>query len=504
MKTKRLMKQISGMLLAVVMFFALSVTAYATDPPSADSGSCSITVGNPIEGVNYTAYKIFDVSFTADKNSYSYSIKTDSGWYDYVKSYADTAGNGISISGATDGVCTVAVTTGFSAADFAKYLSEKETLPEGIEFQETGEGDGKVISAQNLSWGYYFVKGTKGALCNLTTADSNVTIHDKNDVPFTKTVSGGADSTKPEEGGVEVGQTLTYTITGKVPDTEGFENYVYKICDTMSEGLTFKKDVKASIGGSEVTLTAVLDVDAELTGNQIRYKDNGFELSLNLKDKTFDSPIEITYTATVNDKAVTQISENEAVLNYGRDTNQTTERTVQVFSAKINIDKYKNNPADADDKSAKLAEAKFVLRKGSGAFATYYQGTFTEEGGVKKLTAVNWVSDVADATIVATDGNGAASFAGLKNGTYYLVETAAPEGYNLLKDPVEITLQGSISEGGAPTGLTVTAQVANSEGKVLPTTGGIGTTIFYIAGLILILAALTLLLVKRCRNKKKK
>ena len=98
--------------------------------------------------------------------------------------------------------------------------------------------DGKA-TATGLDLGYYFVTSTNGALCNLTTTDPAVTIHDKNDMPFKKEV----DKTN-----VDVGQAVTFKITGKVPDYTGFTKYTYLITDTMTNGLTFKDDVKVMVG----------------------------------------------------------------------------------------------------------------------------------------------------------------------------------------------------------------------------------------------------------------
>ena len=98
---------------------------------------------------------------------------------------------------------------------------------------------------------------------------------------------------------------------------------------------------------------------------------------------------------------------------------------------------------------------------------------------------------------MTTNDQGAAEFKGLKNGTYYLLETEAPAGYNLLDAPVEITINGSSATATSLTSLTHTEQVENSTGAVLPSTGGMGTTIFYVTGSVLVLAAVVLLVTKK-------
>ena len=150
------------------------------------------------------------------------------------------------------------------------------------------------------------------------------------------------------------------------------------------------------------------------------------------------------------------------------------------------IDKYAANKDNAEDTSKKLAGAQFVLYKLDGTNKLYYKWNTTTE-------KVEWV-ERAKADVVTTDGDGAAFFAGIADGTYYLEEIAAPAGYNLLKDPVEVTVAGSKTEIAK---LTVTEQVANSTGTELPSTGGMGTTIFYVLGGVLMAGAFVLLVVRK-------
>lgn len=444
-------------MVALVLMLALCVTAFA-------AGTGSITVDNPSNGVTYTAYKIFDVVYNTDKNAYSYTIaRNPRSWYDVVANY-----NGVTLTPAATGdVCIVTKNDNFSVAEFSNLLHTNITGKSGIELKAA---DGKV-TATGLELGYYLVVGTNNALANLTTTTPDVIIHDKNDVPFDK-----AD----DKESVEIGEVVNYTITGKVPDTTGFTSYDYIITDTMSAGLTFNDDVKVYVD------------NVELTGNYTYEKvGNGFKVTIKVKDiqDKVSQPIVVKYTATVNEKAIAKISKNDAKLVYSNnptDSKKHGELTDKetVYSAKIVIDKYDANVAD---KTKKLEGAEFVLKNSEGKFYNY-------DTSAKKVA---WVDTQEAAKVFVTNGNGVAEVRGLKNGTYYLIETEAPAGYNLLAEPVKVEINGSDANVES---LTVTTNVENHTGSLLPGTGGIGTRIFYIAGAALLLGAVVVLLVKKFKK----
>ena len=455
--------RIASLLLALVMVFGLSVTAFA-----AETGT--ITVDNPIAAQTYTAYKIFDVVYDAEGH-YSYTIDSSNEWFTTVQAYA-TEANGLTLTQANGSTTYIVTTTNaFSAPDFAVAL---KAAVEGKTGTVLKLADGKA-TATDLDLGYYFVTSTSGALCNLTTTNPDATIHDKNDVPFGKV---------DDKTSVEVGETVSYTITGKVPDTTGFTTYTYLITDTMSEGLTFQKDAKVTVGGTDVTSACTITYDVE--GNA-----NKFTVSIPVMTYTIGAEIKVSYSAVVNENAVAKIEKNHAILTYSNDpTNDTTHNSnpkeETVYSAKLVIDKYQK-----DVESKKLANAKFVLKNDEGK---YYKYTAATESAAAK---VEWVKNQADATEVTTNTNGAAAFNGLKDGTYYLVETAAPAGYNLLANEVKVTINGADATEVDLSSLTATAKVENSTGTTIPETGGIGTTIFYVAGGLLVLGAVILLITKK-------
>lgn len=465
-------RKLASLLLALVMVFALATTAFATEAGTTTTTG-TITVANPVANQEYKAYKIFDVVYDAAKEHYSYTIDSTSEWFNTVSAYA-TGAHGLTLT-QVNGGDTYVVTTGngFSAPDFAVALKAAVDGMTGLQLS----GDANSVSVSNLDLGYYFVASSTGALCNLTTTNPTVTIHDKNDMHFEKT----ADKTD-----VEVGQTVNYTVTGKVPDYTGFTAYTYKVADTMSEGLTFKKDVKVMVGGADVTnaCTVAYDVDNNA---------NSFTVTVPVKSYTIGAEIKVTYSAVVNEKAIAVVSENEAKLIYSNDPTSDTTGTitppvVKVYSSKIVIDKVEKVAEGTTAKRLKGAEFELYkeVTSETGSTTLYYKWNDIDK-------KVEWVEITAAHTVVTTDDNGAASFDGLANGTYYLVETKAPDGYNRLEKPFKVEVTG----GTAEVDLSVTAKVENQAGTLLPSTGGMGTTVFYVLGFVLVMGAVVLLVTKK-------
>ena len=466
------MRKLFTVLLALAMTLALAVPAFAADTTG------SITITNPQGDRTYTAYKIFDVTYSGDH--YSYTISDTDAAFTTVKAYADVTANGLTLTpvGKT-GKYNVSTGNSFSAASFAQYLKTNAgSLGTGTAFTQVGN----TMKASGLTPGYYFVSGTSGTVCELATA-KDIQIRDKNEAPQIEKSVDDADRT------VEIGQKLTYTITGKVPSTKGYTEYTYELTDTMSEGLTFNKDVKVTIGDEDVTTAAAITKNG-----------NGFVASVNMMDYQgqIDKPVVITYTATVNEKAIQRNEEtNTATLKYSNDPankNSFKESSVEVevFSFNIVINKYA-----AGNESTKLEGAKFVLKNAEGKY--YNCDTATK--------AVTWVVGKADTTEVTTDVNGVARFDGLQAGTYKLEETAAPAGYNQLIKDITIVLKedGSATIDDAAStpeaDRSLTAGVANSTGTMLPETGGIGTVIFVALGALAVICAGVFLVTNKRMSK---
>ncbi len=466
------MRKLFRVLLALAMTLALAVPAFAAETTG------SITITNPQGGHTYTAYKIFDVTYSGV--NHSYTIGDTDAAFSTVKKYADEPANGLNLTAVADtNKYNVSIDADFSAASFAQYLKTKaDSLGTGTAFIE----DGNTMKASDLALGYYFVSGTSGTVCELATA-KDIQIRDKNEVPQIEKVVNDDDGT------VEIGQKLTYTITGKVPSTKGYDEFTYQVTDTMTEGLTFNNDVMVTIGGVDVTSAATI------TNNG-----NGFVASVNMMhyQDQIDAPVVITYTATVNEKAIQSDKEtNTATLKYSndpanKDSFKESSVEVNVFSFNIVINKYAKG-----NENTKLEGAKFVLKNAENKYYKYDAAT----------KAVTWVDDKSAATEVSTDANGAARFDGLQAGTYSLEETVAPAGYNQLTKDITIvldkngsaTIDGAASAPGADHSLTT--GVANSTGTLLPETGGAGIVTFVALGALAVICSGVFLVTNKRMSK---
>lgn len=462
-------RKTAALLLALAMVLSMAATAFA-------AGNGSITIHSATAGKEYAIYKIFDLTMSGD-TAVAYTIDEDFASFfaeggagaGYIVSDNSGSLNPITVNGEAKYINITADNVAeFSQAALAFIGSETPDAQQ----QATGE----TVSFTGLDLGYYLVYpkgatdviGENACICSLTSTVPNAEVTVKADYPKIEKTDDAVSA--------ELGQAVNYTITGKVPDTTGFETYIYTVQDTMSDGLTFQKDVKVTFGGVEVT-------------GELDYEDETCDFVLTFDMTLFQDyvgqEIRITYSATVNENAIdqTEAENNSAVLIYSNDPEDSESFTTNppdeeyVYTATILIDK-----VDGTDTQVKLAGAEFVLMNSE---AEYYK---------LENNTVSWVETEEEATVVTTDENGAAAFAGLKDGTYNLVETKAPDGYNLLTEPVAVTVAGGDDE---TVSVSVTSVVANNSGTTLPSTGGVGTTLLYSVGSILVLTAAVLLVTRK-------
>lgn len=464
------MKKFFAILLALTMVFAMTTTAFAR----VVQVTGEITVTGAVAGKSYDVYKIFDLTYQGEGDDIKVAYTIDSDWSAFFATDGDDYIATTNITGSlsqvvVDGAVKYINITDGNVAEFAQaalgYASAKS--PDKSATCAAGE---TTVVIDGLDFGYYLVyprgavdiKEGYASICSLSSTTPEAEVNVKATYPtLDKEVN---------DVSVEIGQVLTYTLTSKVPDTTGFTTYGYTVHDKMDAGLTFGNDVAVTFGGDEI--------EVEPT-----YANNGFELTFDMTQYQdyVGQEIVITYTAKVNKDAVIDGNYNEAYLTYGNEPGEDTVKIkLPVYTCAITVDKY-----DAKDESKKLLGAEFILKSvDKDAYCAIDAAT----------GEITWVAK-DEATALTTDRNGAATFYGIEAGDYQLIEVKAPEGYNLLTDPIDVTVDND--EETDTIVAHQTAKVANNTGSILPGTGGIGTTIFYVSGAALMLGAIILLVAKK-------
>ena len=486
-------RKLASLLLALVMVFALATTAFAAETKG------SITISHPVEGQTYSAYLMFELeSYNAEAGAYSYKITKD--WKKFVtdgagKDYFSIDAQGyvtlkkdVTVEDDSEAAATIAKEAVVYAA--SKNLTPAATLPK--------EGS---YTASGLTLGYYVVDSSLGALCGLTTTNPSATISEKNEVPAPKkTVKEDSTSDYGKSNTAQIGDTVEFKIV--IPAKKGAQNY--KLHDQMGAGLTLNRDsITVKAGEKKLTegegkdYTVAFDVNCKDKSGAKAICD--FEITFSndyLSTITADTDIVVTYTAVLNEKAeiADATNNNDTVLDYGdgnhSEWNETTTKTFMFDIIKTNSDKKVLNGAKFELYDAQTGGNKIALVKES-------EGVYHVATAIEK-SAKNFTSAVIEA--------GKATVKGLDAKTYWLEETEAPAGYNKLAGRVKVTIKdanltttmkGEVwneGDGGV--------QITNETGTVLPSTGGMGTTIFYVLGSVLVLGAVVLLVTKKRMSTK--
>lgn len=465
------MRKLASVLLVLVMLFALAMPVMAAD-------TYTLTLNGAQAGHTYTAYQIFagDLSgdvlsnivwgdgvntekdgFAAfkDARTEAESLKNQADAEAFAAKIAPYLTGGTASSAVADGVCTIA------GLEAGYYL-----------VQTTG------VTATNDVYTYYIMKVVK---------DTSATI--KADVPeVDKTVN---------DNDANIGDTVTFTLTATMPSNiQGYETYKVIFHDTMSAGLTFK-EIKSVVVDDGVNVKDSFTLNPAAPSANETTGETTFELSC---DNVLVAPVSakesskivVTYTAVVDSDAVigTNGNPNKVYLEYSNDPNadgtgKTPEKEVLVFTWEIPVFKYTKGEGDT---KAPLAGAGFTLY---------------DEGKVVNLTRVGEtnvykVDPAGTVTEVVTDSNGKFEIEGLEQGTYVLKETTTPAGYNTCADVTVVIGKDGVLTLGEETVTTV--EILNQAGATLPETGGMGTTLFYVVGGLMIAAAVVLLITKRRMN----
>ena len=484
-------KKLASLLLALVMVFALATTAFA----AGETGT--ITIDNAVVGQTYTVYQILDLeSYNVDNTTTGdgqYAYKATSAWSSFINSDAI---KGVYVNVDDQGYVTwVAATDDATVAAFAK-AALAHAKENNITADDSAEKEeGKNVTFTNLKLGYYLVDSTLGTLCSLDTTNPDVTIKEKNGEPTNeKKVEEDSTGTYGKENDADIGQTVNFqsTITAQA----GAENYVFH--DKMDAGLTYGSVTGITLNGTAVDTKYYTVKTTDLgEGDTCTFHVEFTQAFCDTLEA--GNQIVISYTATVNENAVVggTGNKNESWLKYGENNDLTTTPSeTKTYTYKFDLVKTKNDNTLLTGAWFKLYDAK----EGGNEIALV-----KESDGVYRVATATEKSAVG--FTAATIEAGKVVIKGLDSGTYYLEETKAPVGYNKLAERIKVTiakanLDATVNEE-TNTWTAGGVHVINQTGNELPSTGGMGTTIFYVVGSILLIGAAILLITKKRMNAEK-
>lgn len=503
-------RKLGSLLLALVMAFALAVTAFAQDVTHTDGKEGSITISNAAKGETYTIYKLFDATVSADKTSIAYTGTIPPS----LKSYFTADKNGY-ISATADAKNGDNMSVGLKAA--------LKTWTETATETASAKSDGSALNFKGLAYGYYVVTTSQGdQLISVDSTMPDVTIVDKNkSTPsnLEKTATGTATDKS-----FSIGETVTYTVRFKTSNYSGAgqeakEILSYTIEDTLPD---FLSDVKVTSiivdnDGSDTTTTDRADVTTQFTNKKIVI--DWYDKEKSQFKYNNGATITITYTAVVTDKAAIDGNGNANKVTVTWTTKGSTEPEPDskleekeiIYTYAIALKKVNNKGVALP---GAVFEFPFYVKSTADKDGAYiYAGTAEGRGLTNQIT---------------TPENGVIVVKGVKSGTYKIEEVTAPAGYNKLTDSVTVKAQKT---GGTTTNTTVyldqdgnvvkeevkvttvkveianiaatAVVVVNKAGAQLPSTGGMGTTIFYVLGSVLVIGAVVLLVTKKRMSTKR-
>ena len=528
---KKLVSRFMAVLMAMTMILSMSMTAFAAEAPKG-----TLTVNNTVAGKTLDLYQIFTATKNGDNVAYTLNSAYEGFFQNKITGASKLTGEALSEK-AYAYVKEQVGDDGSKGATFAKDIlgwilsasGETKTAVESTH-STADTADTKTV-IDNLVYGYYVVyplgatdtstapgnETVKSVTSLVNVTDTTVTINMKSNYP---TVVKKVNDKNADD--VNIGDTVTYTLTSKVPDMTGYTSYVFNFKDTLAKGLTFGSITSVKIG--DVTINADTDgTKAENTYTLTTKNNEDGTTEIKIEMNKFlasnankaGQEIKVTYTATLNKDAVTGFdpNTNKATVEYSNKpgTNEKGESEpsiVDVHTFDFTIFKYYLK----DETQTALANAEFELYKANtagNAADTDAKINIVDEGkGVYRQATADEakVTGFTSAKIVSDD-DGKVLVKGLEAGTYYLRETKAPEGYNkLLSDikveikpvydkttgkltsySVDYTYNGKTTNGAAITNKTDSPEVAveNKTGAQLPSTGSKGALMVTLAGIVL-------------------
>lgn len=475
----KLIKKIAAIMFAFMMVFSLSTNVNAESGKYEDSDG-KITISNAVKDQTYTIYRMLKLE-SFDGTNYSYTL--ENGWDNFIstgagKDYLEKNSDGYIIFKSEKNNETDMRLFAKAAFAYAKTAKLNDDAKKSVKAISTS------VTFDKLPLGYYVVGSTVGSLCELKTTDKEVTITDKNDVPSVekKIVKYNEDHSENlvDSNSANIGEEVVFKTT--IDIKPGAKNYI--LHDKMDSHLSYDSILqihdnnnKNIVAGTDyvVKTTDLVDADCtfELSFTDAFYTNNKEDIDTKKLNEIY-----VYYQATVKDDAVVkQEMKNNTYLTYGENNTKSNEDETTTKTFEIPVFKYTGT-------NTALEGAKFILS--TDANCTDENQTLKFKINSENKYRYNKTGGITE---LASLTDGMIHIEGIKAGTYYLKETEAPKGYNLLKtiQKIEILEDGSIKLNGTEN--TGNVRVQNNKGSLLPSTGGMGTTLIYLIGAALVLGS---------------
>lgn len=495
----KLMKRILAIVCTFVMIISMAtgVNAVETTATTSTPETGKITINNAIAGEKYKAYKILTLdSYSETAKAYSYK-KTNDQWAKFINERSDffkTNENGYVTFIGTDDAGTAARRIAIYAIGFAKKYNVNAT--------KTVDATSTSVVFDKLDLGYYVIESTSGTACAIATTNPSVTVDNKHSNPYVNKVieTGGKKFDNNKKNSVNLGETVTYKTTIHVKP--GAKNYV--LHDKMNSHLHFQCVAEVSGNDNRTFYANMKDGSSDYIVTPDVYNGtegpkDGCAFHVEFTKKFYDTyqeeidrgeltEIYVTYVVDVKDDApINESMKNTTWLTYGENNTKTEKSETDTYTYGIPVFKYTGNDAG-------LAGAQFILSRKLDA-TEQDAIKFNPTGNTYRYT-INQKTGNGITTLESPDG-GHFTIDGLEAGIYYLKETAAPKGYNKIQKSIKIEILSDGSIKVNDEAIIGDVKVLNNTGSLLPSTGGMGTTLIYVVGSILVLASGIVLFSKR-------